>query len=317
MFNIQIGLLFSFANLSTVQTDGLELVYPNGGETLIGEVVISWTLSSEFFSNSTYYNVYYSYNNGANWIQLAFRLKTTSCDWNTELYETFGTNYQVKVTATSKDWDIKEDISDNHFTIDNQGNIFPFEDLILISFIFLTTLGLGYYYYRIRRKPPMFIDLFQYKKIEYLKSIRHKLIIGLDNLQNGFNEEPIGQPQVKEIYTPSSLVEYFPSDIQHELRSEIKGRTVLTLIEIAYQDPSDTNPAKLAKNLNIPLSTLSKEIKKLRELQYIETYVSSQVIQDARYRNFEITPKGYKFLSILNIALKITIDRIKMNGQLN
>lgn len=314
MFNIQIGLLFCSANLSTVQTDGLELVYPNGGETLIGEIIISWTLSSEFYSNSTYYNVYYSHNNGIDWIQLGFRLRMTSYDWNTKLYETYGTNYQVKVTATSKDWDTKEDISDNHFKIDNRGDVFPLENLILIGFIFLTTISLGYYFYRVKRKPQKFIDLFQPTRIEYLKSIRHKLIIGLDNLQSGFNEELIGTPQVKEIYTPSSMVEYFPSDIQHELRSEMKGRTVLTLIEIAYQDPSDTNPAKLAKNLNIPLSTLSKEIKRLRELQYIETYVSSQVIQDARYRNFEITPKGFKFLSILNIALKITINRVKMNS---
>ncbi|MFX0185368.1 MAG: hypothetical protein ACFE95_19980 [Candidatus Hodarchaeota archaeon] len=319
MIKIQIGLLFNSAHLTAVQTDGLQLIYPNGGETLIGEVTISWTLSSEFYSNSTYYNVYYSPNNGKNWIQLGFRIKTTSYNWNTKLYETYGTNYYVKVTATSKDWETKDDISENLFKIDNREVAYPFENLILIGFICLMLLfsTIGYYFYRVKLKPQRFVDIFQSNKIDYLKSIRHKLIIGLDNLQNGFNEKLIGTPQVKEIYTPSSMVEYFPSDIQHELRSEIKGRTVLTLIEIAYQDPNDTNPVKLAKNLNIPLPTLSKEIKKLRELQYIEIYVSSQVIHDARYRNFEITPKGFKFLSILNIALKVTIDRIKMIGQLN
>ena len=97
------------------------------------------------------------------------------------------------------------------------------------------------------------------------------------------------------------MVEYFPSEIQYELRSEIKGRTVLTLIEIAYQDPSDTNPAKLAKSLNIPLSTLSKEIKKLKRLHYVDTHISNQVVKDARYRNFKITLKGFKFLSIFSI----------------
>ncbi|MFX1286786.1 MAG: hypothetical protein ACFFB5_24320 [Promethearchaeota archaeon] len=321
MFKIHVGFLLNSAHLSSVQTDGLQLIYPNGGETLIGEVTISWILSSEFYSNSTYYDVYYSPNNGVDWIQLAFRIKITNYDWNTKLYETYGTNYYVKVTATSKDWEMKEDISDYHFTINNRGDAFPLENLILIGFIFLifllSPLSLGYYVYRVKKKPQMVIDLFQSNKIDYLKSIRHKLIIGLDNLQNRFTEEPIGTPHVKEIYTPSSMVEYFPSDIQHELRSEIKGRTVLTLIEIAYQDPSDTNPVKLAKNLNIPLPTLSKEIKKLRELQYIKTYVSSQVIHDARYRNFEITPKGFKFLSILKFALKVTIDHVKMNSQLN
>ncbi|MFX0125445.1 MAG: winged helix DNA-binding protein [Candidatus Hodarchaeota archaeon] len=316
MFNLHVGLLFNSVNLTTVQTNGLQVIFPNGGETLIGEVTIIWSLSSEFYSDSTYYNLYYSPNNGEDWIQLAFRIKTTSYDWNTNLYETYGTNYFVKVTATSKDWETKEDISDNLFTIDNRGDRFPLENLFLVGFIVLifpiSTLSLGYYFYRVKMKPQMFIDFFHSDKIDHLKSIRHKLIIGLDNLQNGYNEALIGTPQVKEIYTPSSMVEYFPSDIQHELRSELKGRTVLVLIEIAYQDPSDTNPVKLAKNLNIPLSTLSKEIKKLRELQYIEMYVSSQVIQDARQKNFEITPKGFKFLSILNIVLKVTIDQLKI-----
>lgn len=317
MFKLQSGFLFISAHLLTVQTDGLQLIYPNGGETLIGEVTIRWTLSSEFYSNSTSYNVYYSPNNGEGWVQLAFRLRITNYNWNTTLYETFGRNYYLKVIAMSKEWDIKEAISDP-FIINNRGDVtLPFENLVPIGFISLfflvSTITIGYYYYRGKIKPQMFIDLFQPTKLAYLKSIRHKIIIGLDNLRNGSPEEPIGTSQIKRIDTPSSMAEYFPSDIQHELRSEIKGRTVLTLIEIAYQDPNDTNPVKLAKNLKIPLSTLSKEIKKLRELQYVETYVSSQMIYDARHRNFEITPKGFKFLSILNIALKVTIDRIKMN----
>ncbi|MHA1947938.1 MAG: hypothetical protein ACW97W_17720, partial [Candidatus Hodarchaeales archaeon] len=86
--------------------------------------------------------------------------------------------------------------------------------------------------------------------------------------------------------------------------------------EIAYQNPSDTNPAKIAKSLNIPPSTLSKEIKKLKELDYLQTHISTQVVQDARYRNFQITSKGFHFLSLLNTALKVTLNRVKMNGRI-
>ena len=112
-----------------------------------------------------------------------------------------------------------------------------------------------------------------------------------------------------------SVIDYFPTDIQNNLRSEIKGRTVLTLIEIAYQDPQETNPSKIANSLNIPLSTISKEIKKLIELNFIHSYVSTQVLHDGRYRNFSISPKGINFLRMLNEVLKYTINRIKDKAQ--
>ena len=90
-----------------------------------------------------------------------------------------------------------------------------------------------------------------------------------------------------------------------------KWRTILILIEIAYQDLSETNPKKLAKSLNIQASTLSKEIMKLKDLHYIESFVSAQVLHDGRYRNYIITQKGFHLLYTLKETLKLTITRLK------
>ena len=175
------------------------------------------------------------------------------------------------------------------------------------------SIGIGYYYYNSKIKQVSFTGLFQLDRIAFLREISHKVIIGLDNIRTEFIEDSHYIPSLNSAIPPSSMIEFFPTDFQSDLRSEIRGKTVLTLIEIAYQDPSDTNPVKLANSLNIPLSTLSKEIKKLRSLNYVDTHISNQVIQDARYRNFKITSKGYYFLFVLNTALKVTLNRVKMN----
>ncbi|MFX0205361.1 MAG: hypothetical protein ACFFDT_05200, partial [Candidatus Hodarchaeota archaeon] len=132
----------------------------------------------------------------------------------------------------------------------------------------------------------------------------------LDNIKGTYPLELRDVPQL-EPTSQISMVKYFPSTFHEDLRSELKGRTVLTLIEIAYQDPSETNPTKLAQSLKIPTPSLTREIKKLIDLQYVEAFVSAQVLQDARYRNFSITSKGFLFLSTLNEALQIAITRLK------
>ncbi|MFX0084646.1 MAG: hypothetical protein ACFFAU_03150 [Candidatus Hodarchaeota archaeon] len=309
---------------SSHQSNGLQVTYPNGGETLSGNVTVLWSLEQEYTSTVNFFSVFYSPDNGKNWIQLAFAIIAESYKWNTPIYENYGTNFLIKVIASSKEWENKEDISDEPFKIDNRNNFLignlTIENVTFLVFItsilLISSIGFGYYFINSKLSRESINGLFQFDKIKYLKEISHKLIIGLDNIKYGFIDESIDIPSIDSVIHPSSMVEYFPSEIQYELRSEIKGRSVLTLIEIAYQDPRDTNPAKLAKSLNIPLSTLSKEIKKLKRLNYVDTHISSQVVKDARYRNFKITLKGFKFLSILNSALKLTLNRAKRNGLL-
>jgi DNA-binding MarR family transcriptional regulator len=297
IFNFCI-ITLSYSSLnSNIQSDGLEITYPNGGEVLSGNVTITWTLESAYAASVKSYTIYYSPNNGQNWNLLGNVFLETNYDWNTDLYVEYGTQYLIRILASSMEWTEKEAISESTFTIDNR-------EINLIGLMLIIaaigTLGLGsYYFYTKRNKQSSFASFFQLVK-------------------SGFIEEPLELPSIEidAIIEPTSMIEYFPTDFQYDLRSEIKGRTILTLIEIAYQNPSDTNPAKIAKSLNIPPSTLSKEIKKLKELDYLQTHISTQVVQDARYRNFQITSKGFHFLSLLNTALKVTLNRVKMNGRI-
>ncbi|MFX1507940.1 MAG: hypothetical protein ACFFDC_17775 [Promethearchaeota archaeon] len=311
------------------QNNGLTILFPNGGETLNGTVTIQWALSSMYLGDSPWYSVFYSPDGGENWIQLAFTIIESTYEWNTPLYETYGDNYLVKVIAGSKEWVEKEDVSDNTFSIDNRptesssttttdikSGREPNNQIFLLfsllgSFIILSGAGLTYFRIGPRfKKQHTFVELIRSSEAEYLKEIRHKVVIGLDNIKGTYPLELRDVPQL-EPTSQTSMVEYFPSTFHEDLRSELKGRTVLTLIEIAYQDPSETNPTKLAQSLKIPTPSLTREIKKLVDLQYVEAFVSTQVLQDARYRNFSITSKGVSFLSTLNEALQIAIARLK------
>ncbi|MFX1513949.1 MAG: hypothetical protein ACFFCQ_15300 [Promethearchaeota archaeon] len=337
-------------------SNGLQIVFPNGGETLNGTVTVNWTLASQYLDDDPWYEVKYSPNGGSNWLPLEPFTLNTSFIWDTSLHPDGG-NYLIQVIAGSKSWTDKVDVSDAFFTIKNQVEELPistntteptgeesstsisttqptseestsntspigntdriFDDpIFLLSTLFGSLLlisGFGFGYFRLNprfRGQETFVALMQSSKTEFLKNIRHKVIIGLDNIKTDFIADSKDIPQLEAV-TQASMVEYFPSSIRNDLRSEMKGRTVLTLIEIAYQDPKETNPTKLAQSLKIPTSTLSKEIKKLVDLQYVEAFVSTQILQDARYRNFAITSKGFMFLSTLNEALQITIDRLK------
>ena len=186
--------------------------------------------------------------------------------------------------------------------------------LIVVMVGIVISTGGGYFLYTSRLKEPEieepFTDFESSDQIDRLKPLYHKIVVGLENIQALTLPEPATIPLLKPAET-ITLIEYFPADIKKDLHSGLKWRTMLTLIEIAYQDPSDTNPAQLAQNMDIPRSTLSKEIKRLTDLEYIESFITSKVLHDARFKNYVITPKGFKLLFILKEAFKLAIARIK------
>lgn len=321
-----------FLEQSRLLANGMEIIYPNGGETLAGNVTIRWTPAFPDLDELVQYSVYYSPDSGAHWIQIAFYIVGTNFRWETVLYETQGASFLIKVTAYAKSGGTEEDFSDNEFIIDNtdaeannpaakDNNESLLRNLEFLLFAVLAILlvvsgfGLGFLLLKPKlKRQETFLDVLQSNKVEYIEAIRHKLIIGLDNIKA---EQIADSGEVYLLNDASeqlTMADSIPPDFQNDLRTEMKGRTVLTLIEIAYQDPSETNPAKLSKSLNIPPSTLSKEIKKLIDLKYVEMFISTQVLHDGRYRNFIVTPKGFSFLSILNEALRGTIDRMKGKG---
>jgi DNA-binding MarR family transcriptional regulator len=122
--------------------------------------------------------------------------------------------------------------------------------------------------------------------------------------------EPLETIEPLDSVETTSLIAYFPSDIQETLKS-IKGRTALVLIEMAYQDLLETNSTKLSQSLNIPHSSISDEIKKLVKLDFIVSDVKPSLIWDARYKYYKITSKGLVFLSSLKGALELSINRLR------
>ncbi|MFW9924108.1 MAG: hypothetical protein ACFFDW_12550 [Candidatus Thorarchaeota archaeon] len=298
------------------QTNGIRILSPQDGEVIKGLTTIEWTFVIPFNQAEIILsNVYYSSDFESNWIQLAYNVQENYFDWNTTLYEEYGTEFKLLITAESKNW--TEEIyviSEGTFTIDNRIRTdFPWYLYIIIPIaVIIIGSSISFVLYRYKQQKQYQFDFLINNQNERIKALSQKVVIGLDNIKgsNNLSSElliPSGEVSLEN----GSIIKFFPNSFHNELKSEIKGRTVMVLIEIAYQNPSETNPIKIAEGIGIPSSTLSKEIKKLISLNYIEYHISNQVLQDARYRNFKITKKGFEFLNILNAILKDTLQKIK------
>ena len=90
------------------------VTYPNGGETLSGTVMITWS-ASDIDGDPLTFNL--SYWDGANWILIEASLTATSYDWDTTTVPD-GSTYQIQVIASDGTL-TGEDTSNNSFTIDN------------------------------------------------------------------------------------------------------------------------------------------------------------------------------------------------------
>ncbi|MFX0050151.1 MAG: right-handed parallel beta-helix repeat-containing protein [Candidatus Hermodarchaeota archaeon] len=293
------------------------LIYPNGGEVLNGTIYINWTSSVDSHKHEINYTLYYSADNGQEWVILESDLKTTSYQWDTTTVSN-GKHYSIKIVASCSEGLNTTDLSNAVFTIENiSGWGFPNDFIqILVGFVALIgAVGIGYFLLNSRmRHTKSFVEFIQSERIDFLRSLYHKVIVGLENVAVGMITEQVETPLL-EPTEPMSLAEYFPSDIRENLKSGMKARTVLTLIEIAFQYADETHPMYLSRILDIPPSTLSAELQKLTELNYIEFHVSPKTLQDGRFRNYTITPKGVSFLHILKGALELSIRRMKEKSQ--
>ena len=184
--------------------------------------------------------------------------------------------------------------------------------VILTLLLIGCAIAAGFYFVKTKKfKAPSFTDYFQSDKIEFLKSIHHKAIIGLESIQTAIMSEVVVTPLLEEPTMSTSLVTWFPDEYRVELKTKLKGRTILTLIEIAFQYSEDTNLTNLAQALDIPTSTLSDELKKLVKLNYLDYHKTPRVLHDGRYRHYIITAKGISFLKIMKSALELSIRRAK------
>jgi parallel beta-helix repeat protein len=295
------------------------IFFPETGDTLKDISILRWTSAIDSLKHSVSYSVYYNSGQGEDWIQLAANLSQLFYTWDTETVLD-GVDCKIKVEVRCDQELIVTAISVGTFSISNTGeNINPFMIQMIIVLLCLLVVGsVSYLVYTSRLKPPsVILELFQSDQMDFLKSLYGKVIIGLENVQSGVIPEPRGLPFLEPIKPPdpTTLIDSFPPNIRKDLKSGLKGRTVLAFIEIAYQLPEETNPMKLAKILDIPPATISYEINRLIKLHYLEPYLSPQVLKDARFRNYTITPKGVSFLRFLKDALDLSIQRVREKDQ--
>ncbi len=292
------------------------LITPTAGEIINGSYIIQWTPTMDPLDHEITYSVYLSSDNGETWILIVSELSVTNYTLNTRLFNDSG-SYRLKIQARCSAGRSVTIISISAFTIQNVSTVGN-NDLIIQIFSILAAgiliIFLGYFWLKFRsEKPKSFYEIIQAAQLDFLQTIHQKVVIALDNIslasiKAGVIPEAVDMPSME---TPEelNLVEYFPSDFRDDLVYEMKGRTVLTLIEIACQYPHETNPTRLSRILKIPPSTLSADIKRLIKLQYIEHHV--EISRDARYRVYSVTIKGYRFLYTMKSALEISIIRLK------
>jgi parallel beta-helix repeat protein len=296
------------------------ILSPKGGETPNATIPIEWNAVTDSYGHTITYSIYYSREGRLTWIIVASDLTETSYEWGTN--STVGSSFsgEIKVVATCSEGFMGEKISENVFTIDNIPP--PLNYLLFISlvalFVVFCAIPVGYYVVKKKLRTPSFTEFFQSDQTEFLKPLYHKVVIGLENIKTSLISEFVNAPLLEPLETiepldsveTTSLIAYFPSDIQETLKS-IKGRTALVLIEMAYQDLLETNSTKLSQSLNIPHSSISDEIKKLVKLDFIVSDVKPSLIWDARYKYYKITSKGLVFLSSLKGALELSINRLR------
>ncbi len=94
------------------------LLSPTGGEIFSSTINILWTSSMDTWEYSVTYDVFYSTDGGTTWTPLESNLDTTSFIWNTLSIQD-GSNYLVKINATSSGGLQSTSLLSSPFTIDN------------------------------------------------------------------------------------------------------------------------------------------------------------------------------------------------------
>ena len=146
-----------------------------------------------------------------------------------------------------------------------------------------------------------------------LRQVYHKAIIGLENVRRDLlvSKDLLESLALDARSNYAIVGNIFPEDIRNDLKSGLRGRTVLILVEIAYQYPNNSYMVYLAKILDIPIQTVSREIKQLEKLNYIQQEITISNLNDNRYKYFKLTSRGILLLHLFKETLNITIMGMK------
>ncbi len=118
----------------------VEVIYPNGGEEISGNIVIEWN-ATDLDKNITIL-IKYSSDNGATWHNLVTLNNTESYEWDTT--QVSNGDYIISVSALDSAGNIGSDTSDGAFTIENKKETPGFTIVCLaIAFIFCIYYGIN------------------------------------------------------------------------------------------------------------------------------------------------------------------------------
>ena len=98
--------------VESAHVPSVHVTFPNGGETLTGEVLVTWTASDPDDDPLSYSLRCWD---GSKWHRLAQNVQTTNWTWNTLLYEN-GTEYIIEVIASDGTY-LSSDQSNSFFVV--------------------------------------------------------------------------------------------------------------------------------------------------------------------------------------------------------
>jgi len=94
------------------------IIYPNGGEILIGSITIQWESSNDNQGHAINYSIFFY--NGSAWEILVEGLETNMYQWDTT-YHSDGSDYTIAVITVCSEGYMAYDMSDDVFSILNSG----------------------------------------------------------------------------------------------------------------------------------------------------------------------------------------------------
>jgi hypothetical protein len=188
-----------------------------------------------------------------------------------------------------------------------------FPELVISVFLLLTVIIIVFLYIR-KSKNKNFSNWIETTQMSKLQQLYRKIIIGLDRVQIHLLKNTDSMHFNKNLITQSGssvgVINLFPPEFKNELKSTIRGRTVLVLIELAYQKLEQSHTSFIAVNLKLPFSTVASEIRVLTSLGYIENIISKETLSDARFKFYSLTEKGVLFLYLMKESITLTLTQI-------
>ena len=243
----------------------------------------------------------------------------TNGNGKSDYEEIFGNNYSLVTPSLNKVLsNIAPTVVNTNFNYNSDYQLSLL--LIILLFInFLTVLVISSVIYtRNKNKKKyktetLFLSdkLVTFEKIRLLRALYHKTLIGIEQVQKilyqNNSKQEIENKIALEMAKNTIITNLYPEDIQIEMKSQLKGRTILILVELAFQGPMKSNTKLISNTLQIPQPTVTKELKRLLELKYIKSFVNTNVLEDNRFKYFTVTEKGLIFLHLLKETLSLTL----------